>query len=144
MENFSRRDLIVEVTNKLFIYTDSQEWDKLQDEVFAEEVLFDMSSIGGKKMDTTSKNICEIWRQGFIGIDFINHLAGNFLVDIKQNAANVFAYATATHYKESATKGKIREFVGTYNIHLTETETGWRIDEFEYNLKNSSGNINLE
>jgi hypothetical protein len=45
MEKFSIRDEIVEVINKLFIYTDMQEWDKLQDEIFTNEVLFDMSSL---------------------------------------------------------------------------------------------------
>jgi hypothetical protein len=144
MQNFSTRDLIVEVINKLFVYTDSQDWNKLQSEVFAGQVLFDMSSMGGEKMNTTSKNICEIWRKGFVGIDWINHLAGNYLIEINADAATVFAYATATHYKESATHGKTREFVGTYSIHLTNSATGWRIDEFKYNLKYSTGNIKLD
>ena len=95
MENFSVRDMIVEVINKLFIYTDMQQWDKLQAEVFTENVSFDMSSIGGDKATKTSKEICEAWRQGFVGLDAINHLSGNYLIDIKENEADVFAYATA-------------------------------------------------
>src|SRR5712675_224155 len=106
----SIRDSIVEVINKLFIYTDMQQWDKLQTEVFTDRVLFDMSSLGGEKSDTTSKEICEIWDKGFVGIDSVNHLAGNYLVEINENNASVFAYATATHFKKSATQGKTREF----------------------------------
>ena len=143
MQTFSLRDEIVEVINKLFVYTDEQAWDKLMDEVFAGKVLFDMSSLGGEKMETTAENICAIWKNGFEGIDAINHLAGNYLIHINDNTASAFAYATATHYKASATKGSTREFVGTYNIGLIKNENGWRIDQFKYNLKYATGNTDL-
>src|SRR5436190_22513930 len=135
METFSVRDLIVEVVNKLFIYTDLQEWDKLQSEVFTPELFFGMSSIGGEKKQTTAAHICETWKNGFAGIDAVNHLAGNYLIKINGDEATVFAYATATHYKESATHGKTREMVGSYNLHVIRNEGGWRIDQFRYNLK---------
>src|SRR5690349_10547439 len=134
MQLFTIREQIVEVVNKLFVYTDNQEWGKLQHEVFTEQVLFDMTSIGGKEMVTTAANICLIWKEGFVGIDAINHLAGNYLINIKDETAEVFAYATATHYKQAATQGKTREFVGTYNLHLIQLSDGWRIDQFRYNL----------
>ena len=143
MVTFSIRDEIVKVINKLFIYTDMQEWEKLQREVFSDDIFFDMSSIGGKKAETSSKEICENWRKGFVGIDSIHHLAGNYLIQINDNIAKVFAYATATHYKESATKGKTRKFVGTYNISLMKHGIGWRIFHFKYDLKFSTGNIDL-
>jgi hypothetical protein len=143
MVTFSIRDEIVEVINKLFVYTDMQEWEKLQDEIFSNDVLFDMSSLGGESSETTSKAICETWRKGFVGIDSINHLASNYLVQVHDTVATVFAYATATHYKESATKGKTREFVGTYNISLMKHGIGWRIYEFKYTLKYSTGNLDL-
>ena len=94
----SIRDEIVEVINRLFVYTDMQQWDKLQNEVFSNEVFFDMSSLGGIKEEITSKEICSIWKNGFKGIDSINHLGGNYLVNINQNNASVFAYANASHY----------------------------------------------
>jgi hypothetical protein len=141
MQTFSTREQIVEVINKLFVYTDFQEWGKLQSEVFTKQGFFDMSSLGGEKMDTTAKDICDIWQAGFVGIDAINHLAGNYIIDLKDDAADAFAYATATHYKETATQGKTREFVGTYNLHLMKKETGWRIDRFKYNLKYANGNL---
>jgi hypothetical protein len=143
MITFSVRDEIVEVINNLFIYTDMQEWEKLQDEIFSNDVLFDMSSLGGERSETTAKAICETWRKGFVGIDSINHLAGNYLVQIHDTVATVFAYATATHYKQSATNGNTREFVGTYNISLMKHGIGWRIYEFKYNLKYSTGNMDL-
>ncbi|HEY2725721.1 MAG TPA: nuclear transport factor 2 family protein [Parafilimonas sp.] len=143
MEKFSERDKIVEVVNKLFVYTDMQDWSKLQNEIFSDEVFFDMSSLGGKKMETTPREICEIWKNGFAGIDSVNHLAGNYLIEINDTTSTVFAYSTATHYKKSATKGKTREFVGTYNISLINKESGWKIDRFKYNLKFANGNADL-
>src|SRR5687767_8301381 len=98
METFSNREQIVEVINKLFVYTDFQQWDKLQSEVFTGQVFFDMTSLGGEQMKTTSEHICRIWREGFTGIDAVNHLAGNYLIEITGDTADAFAYATATHY----------------------------------------------
>jgi hypothetical protein len=115
----------------------------LQTEVFADDVFFDMSSLGGQKEKMKSKDICAIWENGFAGIDSINHLAGNYLIQVNDTTATVFAYATATHYKASATKGKTREFTGTYNISLTKREIGWRIFRFQYNLKYATGNTDL-
>lgn len=144
MATYSTRDEIVEVVNKLFVYTDMQEWEKLQNEVFTEEVFFDMSSLGGEKAEKTSKEICDIWQKGFEGIDSVNHLAGNFIIHINDATAAVFAYATATHYKEAAKHGKTREFTGTYDLNLMKHGTGWRIYGFKYNLKYRTGNLELE
>ena len=66
------------------------------------------------------------------------------VVTINGDAAVVFAYATATHYREAALQGLFRDFVGTYDLHLIKNEKGWRIDAFRYNLKYITGNVNLE
>jgi hypothetical protein len=143
MVTYSVRDEIVELINKLFVYTDKQEWEKLQNEVFSNEVMFDMSSLGGPNAETSSKDICALWMKGFEGLDAINHLAGNYLIHIQDHIATVFAYATATHYKAAATKGTTRDFVGTYTISLLKHGFGWRIYEFKYDLKYQTGNIDL-
>ncbi len=137
------KEEIIEVVNKLFVYTDYKEWDKLQQEVFADVVDFDMSSLGGDVAKKTSRQICEEWDKGFEGLDAVNHLAGNYIVEIKNDEAIVFAYATATHYKESAVNGKTREFVGSYKLHLVKTDDLWKINSFKYNLKYANGNLEL-
>lgn len=143
MEKFSVRDEVIEVVNKLFVYTDSLQWDKLQKEVFTEKVFFDMSSLGGDKEEKSATDICTLWAKGFEGIDSVNHLAGNYLVTIDNLSAAVFAYATATHYKASAVNGKTREFTGTYDIRLARVPGGWRINHFKYDLKYMTGNAEL-
>lgn len=112
--------------------------------MFSELVDFDMSSLGGEISKKSSIDICNEWKQGFEGIDSINHLAGNHLVKISNNSAEVFIYATATHFKESAIKGKTREFVGSYNLHLVKNMKRWKIDKFKYNLKYMTGNLDLK
>jgi SnoaL-like domain len=144
MDKFSIRDEIVEIVNRLFIYTDEQKWDKLQKEVFADRVEFDMSSMGGDKSEKSSREICDDWKTGFAGIDSVNHLAGNYVVQVESQAATVFAYATATHYKEAARKGRTREFTGTYDIGLINGTLGWRINKFRYHLKYATGNTALD
>ena len=138
------REEIVEVVNKLFVYTDSQKWEEIQKDVFSPVVQFDMSSVGGENKKMKSREICDLWKEGFKNIDSVNHLAGNYLVEIRDPDAFVFAYATATHYKDSATNGKTREFVGTYEIELINETLGWRINSFKYNLKYATGNLDLK
>jgi hypothetical protein len=146
MTEVSRREAIIEVVNKLFVYTDRQEWDKLLKEVFAESVQFDMSSAGGSPSKKTSpREICDMWKDGFKGIDAIHHQAGNYIVTLNEDVnAEVICYAIALHYRKDATKGNVREFVGSYDVALVFTDHGWRIDGFRYNLKYISGNTSLE
>lgn len=146
MENqFTDREQIVETVNKLFVYTDNQEWIKLQDQVFTSNVEVDMVSMGAKQPEqVSSREICHRWEQAFKELDAIHHQAGNYMVEIDGDQTSVFAYSITTHYRESARKGKFREFVGSYNLHLVKIHAGWRIDKFKYNLKYTSGNMNLE
>jgi helix-turn-helix protein len=69
-----QREAIVETVNKLVIYTDERLQQKLQHEVFTNEVHLDMVSLGGKATDTTALSICKQWEDGFTGIDYINDL----------------------------------------------------------------------
>lgn len=144
MEIKSKRDEIIEVVSKLFIYTDYQQWDKLLAEVFKETVYFDVVSLaGGAPKELTARDICDSWKEGLAGLDAIHHQAGNFLVNFKkeETQATVFCYAMASHYKKSASKSKVREFVGSYDLQVVLTDEGWRIDSFKYNLKYTNGVI---
>ena len=133
----SKREEIIEVVNRLFIYTDLQEWGKLKAEVFSPVVMFDMSSLNAQPASKlTAEDICNMWREGFKGIDAVHHQAGNYLVTIKEDiGAEVLCYARATHYRKAA--NSINEFVGSYNILLVLTDIGWRINGFRYNVKYS-------
>lgn len=146
MEHKSERDAVVELVNKLFVYTDYRYCEKLAREVFSETILFDMSGQGpGQARTMTATEICDMWHKGFAGIDHVHHQAGNFIVNFNNEGveADIFCYAIAVHYKNSANNGKTREFVGSYDLHARLTDLGWRLDSFRYNLKYISGNKDL-
>jgi len=140
----TERERVVELCNKLFIYTDYREWERLKTEVFTTDVYFDMSSMNGDKPQMISAtDLCDQWRKGFEGLDAVHHQAGNYLITITENGADIFCYATASHYKNQAANGTTREFVGSYHLHATYTPVGWRLDRFQYNMKYVSGNKDL-
>jgi len=135
---------ITELVNKLFMYTDALQWNRIVTEVFAEQVLFDMSNVNGKPAETlAAKAICDMWSQGFTGIDAVHHQAGHYLITPNGDSANIYAYAVAMHYKKAAVKGSTRTFVGSYNMKAVQTIGGWRLSEFKYNLKFIDGNTDL-
>src|SRR3954471_13140511 len=132
---------LTELTNKLFMYTDAQQWKRLLSEVFCHEVWFDMGD-GGKNLH--ANEICEMWRQGFLGLDAIHHQAGHYLINIEQSSADIYGYAVATHYKKTTTKGNTRMYTGSYDLKAIRTDKGWRLSQFKYNLKFIDGNASLE
>jgi hypothetical protein len=134
-----------ELANKLFMYTDSGQWSRLEDEVFSENVWFDMTSAGGEKPSLLpARDICALWKNGFIGLDAVHHQAGHYLIGVRENEAAIFAYAIASHYKKAAQKGTTRSFVGSYDLKAIRSAHGWRLDQFKYNLKYMEGNTTLE
>jgi hypothetical protein len=142
---FTEREQIIETVNKFFVYTDNQEWTKLKEEVFTSTIELDMSSMGATKSEiVSSREICYRWEKAFEELDAIHHQAGNYIVTINGEQAEVKAHSTAIHYREAAKKENKREFVGRYDFPLTKTVVGWRIDKFKYNLKYSTGNMALE
>ena len=135
---------ITQLINKLYVFTDEQEWDKLHNEVFTEDVWLDMASLGGPKQTMKATEITNMWAQAYTEVDAVNHLAGNYLIEIEGDTAEVFAYATATQYKKDATQGNTREFVGTYNFKVEKKDGIWKLNFFQYNLKYMTGNIEFK
>lgn len=134
-----------ELANKLFMYTDSRDWQKLQAEVFAANVWFDMQSAGGGAPENkTAQDICALWQNGLEGLDAVHHQAGHYLINVQNADAEIYAYAIATHFKKDALKGTTRTFVGSYNLKATRTAQGWRFTAFQYNLTYVEGNSTLE
>jgi hypothetical protein len=134
MENKSKRDEIIEVVNKLFIYTDTRQWSRLQEDVFTPIVQFDRGLEGIVGLSGT--DIARLWDEGFRDLGAIHHQAGNYLVNFGHESieADVFCYAVAYHFTKKDPVEKLREFIGQYNLHVVLTDLGWRIDSFKYTL----------
>lgn len=142
----SKREEIIELVNKLFIFTDQQKWDLLIEKVFTDTVVFDMSSVGGQPpAKLSSKVITENWKKSFEGLDSMYHQSGNFIVSFKEDVhADVSCYATTVHYKKNTRMGSTREFFGDYDIVCVLTDEGWRISGLRYTMKFIRGNAELE
>ncbi len=140
----SAKHALAEFANKLFMYADAQHWSLLVQEVFAKEVWFDMKSAGGaESAHITANGICDRWKQGFQGLDAVHHQAGKYLITLQDQTADIYAYTVATHYKKAATKGQIRVMTGSYDLKAQQTNDGWRLTQFKYNLKYTVGNLTM-
>jgi len=127
------------------MYTDLQQWQLLLDEVFVTDIWFDASSVGaGAPSLLPATTVCDMWKQGFAGLDAVHHQAGHYITDIKGDEANIFGYAIASHYKATAVNGKTRTFTGSCDLKAARTTGGWRLHQFKYNLKFVDGNGSLE
>ena len=134
LEVFMAKQEIIETVTRLFLGTDSRDWESVMN-VFAGKVHFDMTSLaGGEPAELTSRQIVDAWDEGLKKVDKIHHQAGNYLVKVNGNRAEVFCYGTATHYR-SREKKKVTAFVGSYDIHLVKGAEGWKIDLFRFNSK---------
>lgn len=133
------------LVHKLFDYIDDRNFDKLKVEVFAERVLFDVTSAGGYCQDLTSEQVCDIFSMYMSNVDGNNRTLGEFLMKINGNEAEVFTTATITHFKKDTKNGNTREFQGDYQLGFIKSDTEpWRINSFIYVLHHKDGNITLE
>lgn len=134
---------VVEVTNRLFIGTDRRDWTDVA-ACFADDVLFDMTSIaGGKPERMTPQQIVDGWDAGLRGLKAVHHQVGNHVISVDRDEAEVFCYGIAFHYLPNITNRNTRTFVGTYDLHLRKKGGSWRIDRFRFNLKFIDGNLDL-
>jgi hypothetical protein len=143
-QNLLEKDKVKEIVNRLFISTDNRDWDPVS-QLFAQEVLFDMTSmVGGKPVTLTPQEIVASWEKGLKPLKAIHHQAGNYIVHVNQKEAEVFCYGIASHYLPNKTNQNTRIFVGSYNFHLIKNGEVWQIDKFKFNLKYIDGNLKLE
>jgi hypothetical protein len=144
LDRLVAEDQVIAAANTLFICTDKRDWQCVRD-VFARQVLFDMTSlVGGKPVTMTPAEIAGGWEKGLKDLAAIHHQAGNYQVSVKGNEADLFCYGIAYHYLPNPTERNTRIFVGSYNLHLVRSDEGWKIDRFKFNLKFIDGNKDLE
>jgi hypothetical protein len=137
------KDQITETINRLFVSTDNRDWPKVQ-ECFANQVLFDMTSLaGGAPATLRPQQITAAWEQGLKPLKAVHHQSGNFLIEVREHDADAFCYGIASHYLPNPSNRNTRVFVGSYDFHLVRDGGRWRIDRFRFNLKYVDGNPEL-
>jgi len=143
LQTLSDQSDVITTINTLFIETDNRNWSAVKG-VFADTVLFDMTSLGGgQPTRLSSQSIVDAWDQGLKPLRAIHHQAGNYVVTLNGPEAEAFCYGIASHYLPNATNQNTRTFVGSYNFHLTKHGQRWSIDRFKFNLKYIDGNREL-
>lgn len=138
-EYLMQKDAVLNVVNKLFVYTDTKNWDGLLHDVFTSEVNFDM----GQPAILQASAITAMWQEGLKDLEAVHHQTGNFEVTINGNTAEVNCYGTAWHYRQHPSGRNTRVFVGTYTLKLEEGQAGWRINTFIFHMKFIDGNLDL-
>jgi hypothetical protein len=137
----TEREQIREVVTRLFIATDNRDWPAASG-CFDEQVLFDMSSLGGgEAARLPADTIVRGWDEGLKGLEAIHHQIGNLLVQVQGKTASLFCYGIAIHYLPNPSGKNTRTFVGSYDVHLVRKEKGWKIDGFAYHSKFVLGNL---
>lgn len=136
------KEKVINRANTLFIETDNRNWEKVK-ECFADSVHFDMTSlVGGDPSVLSSQNIVDAWDEGLKSLEAVHHQAGNYVVNLKGNSADVFCYGIATHYLPNKSGKNVRTFVGSYNFNLSKVKDDWKIEKFKF--KYMDGNPELE
>jgi len=125
---------VQDAINELFLATDAKAWDRVR-AAFAEQVLFDMTSLaGGEPATMTPDAIASTWAEGLDPVAAVHHQTGNYVVQVDGDRARAGCYGTATHYTPEQEK-RVTYFVGSYDFHLTRTAAGWKIDGFRFDKK---------
>lgn len=143
-EYLVQKDDILKVVNKLFVYTDTRNWQGILAEVFTTDVLFDMTSqAGGEPATLAATDITAAWDAGLKPLEAVHHQTGNFDVELAGHGAIVNCYGTAWHYRQHPSGKNTRVFVGSYILKLVNLPQGWRINAFTFIKKFIDGNLDL-
>ena len=128
--------------NHLFVATDQQDWQKVE-QSFAEEVVLDYSTMTGSPAAVMSPGqIVASWQGILPGFDHTHHQTGNFIIAANGNTATAFCYGTASHYLDDE-GAKIWTVIGSYHFDLVKSEDAWKISKMKFNYKYQSGHTGL-
>lgn len=140
--NAQTMDVINETVTRLFVATDSKDWETVED-IFDKTVLLDYSSMNGNPaVELTPRQITDSWKTILPGFTYTHHQLGNFISSEKGNKAEVFCYGTATHYLEDK-NGNVWTVVGSYDFELNKSGQTWKISKMKFNFKYQDGNTGL-
>ena len=144
-EELATRVEVEDQVVRMFVATDERDWPALE-ACFTDPFVLDMTSmLGGSPSTPTPRQVAAAWAEGFKPLTHVHHQIGNLRTTVAKGSATVRCYGIALHHRSTvATDAKSRRFVGTYEIDLKATASGWRISRLQYNLKFIDGNLQLE
>lgn len=142
-EYLTARQEIIQTVQRIFIHTDSRNWEEVKNQ-FSDQVLLDYTSmVGGSPSTHTPQAIVDSWKGLLPGFEHTQHDLSNFEVSIRRDEADVSHYGTAWHYLPNEEGGDVWKVVGTYDHHLVKRNERWKVDQMRFNLKFMDGNVDL-
>jgi hypothetical protein len=144
-QNLAARQEAEDVVVRMFVATDERDWPTLES-CFTDPFVLDMTSMtGGDPASMSPQEVTAAWAEGFKPLSHVHHQVGNFRTVINGATANVRCYGIALHHRSGiSAESKSRRFVGDYEMELSASGDGWRINKLKFNLKFIDGNLALE
>ncbi len=140
-----KRDDITGRMHMLFRSVDNKDWANVK-EVLADQVEFDM---GDGVATKTSDEIVKIWQDATAGLDGVQHVVGNYGIEVNNHEAKLMFVGIATHYKKLKSGKNTRTFHGSYEVFVKQpdgdsTNWAWKVTKFKYVNKFMDGNVSLK
>lgn len=145
IEDAVKRDDITGRMHLLFRSVDNQDWTNVKD-VLHDQVEFDMGEGASTK---SGDEIIEIWKSALAGLDGVQHVVGNYGIEVNGKEARLVFQGVATHYKKLKSGKNTRTFHGSYEVHMKQpdgdsTNWAWKVTKFKYMNKFMDGNVTLK
>ena len=141
-QNMEDSNNIQETITKMFINSDTGNWEEVEVQ-FAPKVILDYGSMTGNPATKVSpKEITTGWKTVLPGFTNTHHQIGNFITKINGNKAHTLCYGTATHFLEDD-NGNVWTVVGSYDFDLKKMNGHWKITAMKFNYKYQDGNSKL-
>lgn len=145
IEDAVKRDDITGRMHLLFRSVDNQDWVNVK-EVLADQIEFD---VGEGSSSKTSDEVVGIWKNATAGLDGLQHVVGNYGIEVNGREARLVFNGIATHYKKLKSGKNTRTFHGSYEITVRQpegdpTNWAWKVTKFKYTNKFMDGNVTLK
>ena len=129
------------LVDALFTFTDVKDWSAATALFIEEPIPVDMSSLaGGGPVTMPAAALFDGFRQGLFAEKHSHHMAGNYVVRLRGDTAEVTAHGYAWNVLPMRGGDPLWETWGTYDFTARRTSAGWRLASFRYNAKHNRGN----
>ena len=128
---------IIELLNGFAMSVDKRDYKALLS-CLTDEVNFDYSALG-RTFSRSADNFVSEVKEGHRGIDGIQHVTSNHLIELEVSSAFCECNYIASHSIRSADEELLWSLGGRYDYRLIRTGEGWKISQCKIYVAWSSG-----
>ena len=135
---------ILDLIARLGLLVDARDWDALEEQVFADPVYSDRTSLFGGEPATVSRSeLIGGLRQVLGNLDATHHLITCQVINLDGDQATSAANMQGTHILANAGGGSMWTAAGRHDYQLKRTADGWRIAGLTFTVQWASGNEHI-